>query len=361
MQGFNMGRYIPPSALDAGLTSANAAAGKPHALGQRARKINQGILTVRFEMPFAVWCSSCPKPTIIAQGVRFNAEKKKAGNYFSSPIWSFRMKHAACGGWVEIRTDPKNAEYVVHEGGKRRDYGEDEAGRTGAFGEILTEEERERRRNDAFVALEGKVVDKEQGKVDGLRVEELLHDRQRHWKDPYTVNQTLRRSFRVEKKVRHRKEEERERLQERLGLSIELLDESEADKHAASLIEFGESANASGTTDVLRKVAARPLFDGTTDSRKNTNAKLGKTSAAKKPETTKQRLQQELRGNTRLTMDAFGFENPAGAVNSGFVPRVRPKSQLVDEREISRNGDIRHDNPAESSAKSTVLVDYDSD
>jgi coiled-coil domain-containing protein 130 len=29
------------------------------------------------------------------------------------------------GGWIEVRTDPKNTEYVVVEGSRRRDTGED--------------------------------------------------------------------------------------------------------------------------------------------------------------------------------------------------------------------------------------------
>ena len=74
MQGFNMGRYVPPE--QEGLMSGNQLHGK-HALGARANKIPQGILTVRFEMPYPIWCTHCPKPAIIGQGVRFNAEKKK--------------------------------------------------------------------------------------------------------------------------------------------------------------------------------------------------------------------------------------------------------------------------------------------
>ena len=75
MQGFNMGRYYPPPEDD-----ASPSFNKSHPLGQRARKRrSEGILTVRFEMPFAIWCCTCPKPTIIGLGVRFNAEKKKVG------------------------------------------------------------------------------------------------------------------------------------------------------------------------------------------------------------------------------------------------------------------------------------------
>ena len=32
---------------------------KKQALGARAAKLSRGILTVRFEMPFAIWCLTC--------------------------------------------------------------------------------------------------------------------------------------------------------------------------------------------------------------------------------------------------------------------------------------------------------------
>ncbi|KKK23067.1 DUF572 domain protein, partial [Aspergillus ochraceoroseus] len=101
MQGFNMGRYVPPD--QEGLATGNKLAGK-HALGPRARHLHtKGALIVRFEMPFAVWCTTCqPHETIIGQGVRFNAEKKKVGHYYSTPVYSFRMKHAPAAGGLRF-------------------------------------------------------------------------------------------------------------------------------------------------------------------------------------------------------------------------------------------------------------------
>jgi hypothetical protein len=40
-------------------------------------------------------------------GVRFNAEKKKVGMYYTTPILSFRMKCHLCDNWFVIQTDPK--------------------------------------------------------------------------------------------------------------------------------------------------------------------------------------------------------------------------------------------------------------
>ena len=94
-----------------------------HALGDRARKLDQGILITRFELPFNIWWYGLPgtvniRPAHlkynsgtcnnhIGMGVRYNAEKKKIGAYFSTPIFSFRCKCHLCDGWFEIQTDPK--------------------------------------------------------------------------------------------------------------------------------------------------------------------------------------------------------------------------------------------------------------
>ena len=46
-----------------------------HPLGKRAKKIDQGILVIRFEVPFHIRCDKCKE--MIGKGVRFNAEKKQ--------------------------------------------------------------------------------------------------------------------------------------------------------------------------------------------------------------------------------------------------------------------------------------------
>ncbi|CAI7837115.1 unnamed protein product, partial [Closterium sp. NIES-53] len=53
-----------------------------HPLRERAKKLGDGILVIRFEMPFHVWCGGCK--SMIAKGVRFNAEKKHIANYLST-------------------------------------------------------------------------------------------------------------------------------------------------------------------------------------------------------------------------------------------------------------------------------------
>lgn len=65
-----------------------------------------GFLVVcRFEMPFNIWCGTCGAH--IGKGVRYNAQKKQVGMYFTTKIWEFGMKCHLCDGLIVIRTDPK--------------------------------------------------------------------------------------------------------------------------------------------------------------------------------------------------------------------------------------------------------------
>lgn len=375
----DMGRYVPPE--HEGVTSANKLAGKK-ALGNRARKSEQGILTVRFEMPFPIWCTSCPKETIIGQGVRFNAEKKKVGNYHSTPIFSFRMKHTACGGWIEIRTDPKNTAYVVTEGAKKRDTGEDKV----LDGEIrlgATEEDRARMENDAFAALEGKFSDKTQAASDKSRIEELYHAKQRDWEDPGEANRRLRKGFRVERKQRQRKELATETLKDRMSLGIDLLEETAEDRQRASFIEFGDSSASTspagaiggggggGADAGIRKVQARPLFAGSLISNSmnapasasasarsaNGTKKKSKSSILEVDRTrtqTRERLRQELGANTRTALDPFlgrGVGGPSSSPSTAsLIKRKDPTTTPVDQ--ATRKAPL---------ITAGNLVDYDSD
>lgn len=236
MQGFNMGRYVPPDVE--GTTSANKLHRK-HALGQRASKLaSHGTLTVRFEMPFPVWCASCPQPTVIGQGVRFNAEKKKVGSYYTTPVWSFRFRHAQCGGAIEMCTDPKNTAYVVVQGATRRDVGE--AARDGDEAlVVLTDREREALRRNAFASLERTIEDRERATASGRRIDELVDAQARLWEDAYAMNQKLRRAFRVGREEREREAARTEALKDRMGLAVELLPATEEDARRAALVDFG--------------------------------------------------------------------------------------------------------------------------
>lgn len=325
--------------------SGNQLHGK-HALGARANKISQGILTVRFEMPFPIWCTTCPKPTIIGQGVRFNAEKKKVGTYFSSAIYSFRMKHAACGGWIEIRTDPKNTAYVVTEGARKRDLGEDKV-EEGDI-KILTQEEREALRNNAFAALEGKVEDKKRLEHSKKRLEELQELSEQLWEDPYEQNKRLRTSFREGRKQRQKDAGVTAALQDKMSLGLDLLPEHEGDARRAALIEFGELDTSKD------KAISKPLFKSEELVVKSkSKSKSGKVSRKLKAEELaklkKENIVAEIRDNTRAAMDPFLTDARATKpVSKPILAGIKRKQSQMEE-----------DSPITTPA--VTLVDYDSD
>ncbi|KAJ5168869.1 Coiled-coil domain-containing protein [Penicillium canariense] len=324
MQGFNMGRYVPPD--QEGVTSANKLAGK-HPLGARARHLHTtGALIVRFEMPFAVWCTTCkPNETIIGQGVRFNAEKKKIGNYYSTPIYSFRMKHTTCGGWIEIRTDPQNTAYVVVEGGRKRDTGEDKELQPG---EIIIRRQ-DPAEKDPFAKLEGKAEDKRRAQTETSRILELQERQSRDWDDPYENSKRLRRTFRAERKGLERLEANREALKDKMSLGFDLVDETEEDRQRAGMVDFGDGQSSAGA-EAARATRTRPMFETNDSSSSPGNEKHDKhkrksrrTRTADLVAQRKASLRNELTGNTRAAVDPF--LNDVGDEQEIWKPGVKRK------------------------------------
>ena len=275
-------------------------------------------------MPFAIWCSTCPKETIIGQGVRFNAEKKKMGSYHSTPIYSFRMKHPACGGWIEIRTDPQNTAYVVTEGATKRDTGEDVV-RDGDV-QLRSEAEKERLRNDAFAALEVTIEDRQQATIDKSRIEELYHAKDRDWDDPYAASRKIRKSFRVERKRREKDLAATDALKERMSLGIHLLPESDADRRRTALVDF--EGKADGGAVVLKT------------ARGGDHART---------------LQAALARNTREAVDPFSTS--ASSLDSGIAGLKRKRTVAVEGQGLSA---CQRDAPLDGDV-SRALVDYDSE
>jgi len=226
---------------------------KAHPLRERAKKLGEGILVVRFEMPFDVRCSGCGNR--IAKGVRFNAEKKCVGKYLSTKVWSFRMMCAAEDGtsrtdrtrnahYIEVRTDPKAADYVVAEGAVRvGDLDKMPGAKVPSAEELGVEEladpkDRERRMADPFYGLEhAPAARRSVERARAERVSALEDARASAWLDDYGSSQLLRRKHR---KARHssfvQAAEEAAK-----GIRHPLLPEAPEDAAAAAAIRFGAS------------------------------------------------------------------------------------------------------------------------
>ncbi|KAM4887145.1 putative splicing factor YJU2B isoform 1-T1 [Thomomys bottae] len=204
-----------------------------HPLRERARKLSQGILIIRFEMPYNIWCDGCKNH--IGMGVRYNAEKKKVGNYYTTPIYRFRMKCHLCVNYIEMQTDPANCDYVIVSGAQRKEERwdmEDNA-------QVLTteHEKKEKLETDAMFRLEHGEADRSTLKK-ALPSLSLIQEAQSAWKDDFALNSMLRRRFREKKKAMQEEEERDQALQAKASLAIPLVPETEDDRRLAALLKF---------------------------------------------------------------------------------------------------------------------------
>ncbi|EEF38010.1 probable splicing factor YJU2B [Ricinus communis] len=200
-----------------------------HALRERARKIDQGILIIRFEMPFNIWCGGCN--SMIAKGVRFNAEKKQVGNYYSTKIWSFTMKSACCKHEIVIQTDPKNCEYVIISGAQKKteDFDVEDA-ETFA----LPADEERGKLSDPFYRLEHQEEDLQKKKEAEPVIVRLQRVSDARHSDDYALNKALRARLRSQKK----RVSEEEATSRKMGLGVRLLPVTKEDATTAAHMKF---------------------------------------------------------------------------------------------------------------------------
>lgn len=243
-----------------------------HALRERARKLDQGILIIRFEMPFNIWCGGCE--SMIAKGVRFNAEKKQVGNYYSTKIWSFTMKSACCKHEIVIQTDPKNCEYVIISGAQRKteEYDVEDAETL-----VLPVDEERSKLADPFYRLEYQEEDLKKKKeaepvlVRLQRVSDARHS------DDYSLNKALRAKLRGQKK----RVAAEEAASKKMGLGIRLLPSSEEDAASARHVKFAHKFDKN-RRDKRALIKSASIFSGSSSStrRMELESKRRKINAA---------------------------------------------------------------------------------
>ncbi|XP_058583785.1 probable splicing factor YJU2B isoform X2 [Neofelis nebulosa] len=204
-----------------------------HPLRERARKLSQGILIIRFEMPYNIWCDGCKNH--IGMGVRYNAEKKKVGNYYTTPIYRFRMKCHLCVNYIEMQTDPANCDYVIVSGAQRKEERWDMEDNE----QVLTTEHEKKQKleTDAMFRLEHGEADRSTLKK-ALPTLSHIQEAQSAWKDDFALNSMLRKRFREKKKAMQEEEERDQALQAKASLTIPLVPETEDDRKLAALLKF---------------------------------------------------------------------------------------------------------------------------
>ncbi|XP_063229657.1 coiled-coil domain-containing protein 130 homolog [Bacillus rossius redtenbacheri] len=232
-----------------------------HALRERARKLHLGILIIRFEMPYNIWCDGCGNH--IGMGVRYNAEKKKVGMYYSTPVYQFRMKCHLCNNHFEIKTDPANLDYVIVSGARRQENRWDPTQNE----QVVPETKQTSRRlfDDAMFKLEHGEGDKGQAKKVAPALGRLASLRDSIWRDDYAANCALRKKFRECKSEMTAKEDRDAAVRARTSLDIPLLPEDDEDSKMASLLSLKPAQSiAERMNQTRQEIIHRPALHSCT-------------------------------------------------------------------------------------------------
>jgi coiled-coil domain-containing protein 130 len=244
--------------------------GYEHFFGKsRTKNISKGILVIRFEMPFPVQCLRCKG--YVGQGTRYDADKKRAGKYFSTTIYEFKMR---CGFIVDpkisadggvhcnqcfvIRTDPKNCDYELVEGLRRKVQTWDP--KSAGTVELVDPETRREMSADPMFRAEKTIRDKQRERSNKERLADL-EDLQAEREDTYELNCALRRRNRAKRK----EEQEEEEAARRAGpqnFALALAAPSIDDTAEAKAVRYRTDHDRMDLS--VRRAAARaaPLFDG---------------------------------------------------------------------------------------------------
>lgn len=207
-------------------------------------------------MPYNIWCSGCNNH--IGMGVRYNAEKSKVGNYYTTPIYKFRMKCHLCDNYFEIQTDPKNHDYVILEGARRKEQRWDPRENE----QIVPEDKATQKKlaTDPMFKLEHGSDDKQRGKSAIMSLSQITEKRD-SWQDDYILNKMARNKFRSEKKQIALTKAADQALLDKCSLHIELVPETEEDKKLAGLIKYSVTKSYEEKQLEKRKeIEARPFF-----------------------------------------------------------------------------------------------------
>ncbi|KYN13596.1 PREDICTED: coiled-coil domain-containing protein 130 homolog [Trachymyrmex cornetzi] len=222
-----------------------------HALRERARKLHMGILIIRFEMPYNIWCNGCGNH--IGMGVRYNAEKKKVGMYYSTPLYQFRMKCHLCDNHFEIKTDPANLDYIIVSGARRQENRWDPKQNEQVVPE--TKEVSCRLYDDAMYKLEHGIEDKKVAKSRNSVLESAIALNENIWKDDYSSNCAMRALFRDRKKELQKKQADDHALLKKTGLEINLVNEHEDDIKLAKLLTYKKGTRKQEGIELKRLVS----------------------------------------------------------------------------------------------------------
>lgn len=183
--------------------------GFEHHFGKyRTKNLHKGVLIIRFEMPFTVQCLRCN--SYINQGTRYDADKKKVGMYFTTPLYEFAMRCRVvtgheksadgkifCNQRFVIRTDPKNDTYDLTEGLRRKV--EVWEAKDSETIELRDPETKRQMESDPMFRAEKTMRDKNRERSLKERLADL-EELQAEREDTYSLNCALRKQNRAKRK-----------------------------------------------------------------------------------------------------------------------------------------------------------------
>ena len=282
-----------------------------HALRERARKLHMGILIIRFEMPYNIWCEGCGNH--IGMGVRYNAEKKKVGMYYTTPVYQFRMKCHLCDNHFEIKTDPANLDYEIVSGARRQEkrfQAEDN--------ETVVPDEKatiNKLATDEMFKLEHVDSDKKKGDKAKPMIGKI-YEIQDRVKDDYAANRALRDSMRKKRKASKLQSEVDTNLLKKSSLDLNLLPESELDKTGAALLRLAPALTPEERQAKQRRALDdRSIFDRVVSS----NMQARESSKKQTIEDFKRSVSDQKRKNNQvlgLTANSLGIVKSKGVASS---------------------------------------------
>jgi coiled-coil domain-containing protein 130 len=109
------------------------------------------------------------------------------------------MKCHLCPNWIVIHTDPKNSQYLVIEGARKKV--EEWSAKDSETFEFKDEEHAEKLLTNPIFKLEAQVKDQRSAQDELPFLSQLQQLNQKHWKDTETVSRKLRLKFRVKSKI----------------------------------------------------------------------------------------------------------------------------------------------------------------
>merc|ERR1719480_368505 len=221
-------------------------------------------------MPYNIWCEGCKKH--IGMGVRYNAAKTKLGMYYTTPIYSFRMKCHLCPNKITIKTDPGNMGYVITEGARRVEQRWDPS----QNGQIVPDDKRVGRKlaDDAMYKVEHQKSDIDKSGDAAPRISQLSQIQDRA-KDDWLANKMLRDAFRATKKERKAQLAKDKLITGKCGLELDLVQEEVGDIKNSDIFAKGQGATEKEAKSNKKLLALKTIGKATKGKQSELLSKKG--------------------------------------------------------------------------------------